>query len=91
VIYDLCGQAKLPWWVELPLAAVSYAVLHQFASTSGEKPADIHGLGTFVGKELYRVLAFWFQSILAASFVIGAIASVVSRHKRRTLLRQSPI
>lgn len=67
------------------LAAVSYAVLHQFASTPVEKPEDIRGLGRFVGNELYRVLAFWFQYILPAGFVIGAVVSAISRHKRKEL------
>ncbi|MCU0586407.1 MAG: restriction endonuclease [Desulfobacterales bacterium] len=80
--------AKLPWWVALLLAVISYAVLHTLASVVVEKPVGLGGLGGFAGRELLRVLVSFFQYILPVGFVIGAVVSAISRFRRRTLLSE---
>ncbi len=78
--------AKLPWWMALLLAVVSYAMLHAFASVTVDKPPGLEGLGAFGGRELLRVLASFGQCILPAAFVIGAVVSAVARIRRKNLL-----
>ena len=83
------ATSKLPWWVGLALAAVSYFVLHAIASTPIGTAADLKQLGESVGRQVYTTLAFYFQYILPALFVIGAILSAIGRRKRKSLFVQA--
>lgn len=76
----------LPWWAGLPLAVVSYFVLHWYANqplpvTEG----GVDALFAAVLPGFIRALATFGQIILPAVFLVGAIISALNAHKRKKL------
>lgn len=74
--------ARLPWWLSLVLALVSYLALHHWAMRTEAPPTNLTALGAFEGRQLYRVLAMGFQYIVPFAFVLGAIVSAIQQHHR---------
>jgi restriction system protein len=77
--------ATLPWWIGLLLALASYVGLHYVASLTMAPPKDLQQLSQGVGKQVAIGLATVLQYVLPLVFVIGAIASVFARRKRKAL------
>lgn len=77
--------ARLPWWVGVVLAVVAYGVFHSLAAQSNVAPTDLKDMGAFAGKELWRVLASFFQYIVPVAFLIGAGVSAVRAARARKL------
>lgn len=77
--------ARLPWWAGVMLAVVAYGVFHSLATQSNVVPTDLKGMGAFAGKELWRVLASFFQYIVPVAFLVGAGVSAVRAARARRL------
>lgn len=78
--------ARLPWWAGLGLAVLSYLVLHALAASPipmAQTPQDI---GQLAVRGLWRGFAYAGQFILPFLCAMGALASVLRRRQRRTLL-----
>lgn len=77
--------ALLPWWVSLPLALISYLSLHSIATTPIPTLANPAELGSQLPGMMFRGLAAPAQYLLPAALLIGAIASVFGRMRRKKL------
>jgi restriction system protein len=83
---DLIGvAAMLPWWLSVIVGAISYLVLHHYATMENVQPADVKDLGGFAGRELYKTLAMFGQYIVPAAFGFGALVSVIGRLRSRRI------
>ena len=76
--------AKLPWYVGVVLALISYIGLHTYASKAFPITTGQDLTQAARGGMLYA-LATLFQYILPALFVLGAIVSLISRFQRKSL------
>lgn len=75
--------SKLPWWVGVVLAILSYTALHSIASqpppsTSGDLSTSVRGTAVIA-------LAGLCQYVLPMVFGFGAIVSFVASWRRRTV------
>jgi len=75
--------SKLPWWVGMLLAVISYAGLHTLAATS--MPSSSGGLSSAMKSGLIHTLANLGQYVLPALFSIGAVFSLFMSIKRKKL------
>ena len=76
--------AKLPWWVGVSLAAISYLGFHLLASQpDAPAPQNPVGLGEFSRAQLFRTLATFLQYVLPVAFLFGAAGSRISRGRKR--------
>jgi restriction system protein len=78
----LDAAGAFPWWLALILAAASYLVLHQFTTIT---PAYSFRASSM---PLVKTLAYYFQYIVPAVFVLSAVLSLLGR--RRSKLRAEP-
>ena len=79
--------ARLPWWVGIGAAVVSYLVLHSFAGGGAVEPPPQPGqMGVWVAKGFVKALAYHGQYLLPIIFVAGAVASAWGKRKRQTLV-----
>jgi restriction system protein len=85
VLFELA--ALLPWWVDLPLAGGSFAWLHRLAERSPRPGSGtLDDAGDQFTSTLVWALALGGQFFIPAVFVAGAVASVLSRRRRRQLV-----
>lgn len=77
--------ALLPWWLTLPLALIAYLWLHSIAISPIPTVANPADFGSNMSGMMLRGLAVPAQYLLPAALVIGAIASVVARMRRKKL------
>lgn len=84
---DLIGIAgKLPWWVSVALAVVSYLVLHAVASRPMTPASVAPGqLGAAAASGMATGFAKFFQYVLPAAFGIGAIVSAIGATRDKKL------
>ncbi|MDH3694831.1 MAG: restriction endonuclease [Gammaproteobacteria bacterium] len=83
---DLIKTAsKLPWWLALILALLAYLWLHPIAISPIVPSSGLNELGGALTKTLFRSLATFGQYLLPLVFVIGAIISLVTKYRRKTL------
>ena len=75
--------ARLPWWVGILLAVVSYLLLHAYV-TSEAQSIDLRD-GRGMAGSLFKTIAAIGQYILPAVFVLGAIGSLIKRQKQKHL------
>jgi restriction system protein len=79
--------SKLPWWVGMSLAVVSYVVLHWFANkslpTTGAKGAEAIYAVALPG--MLRGFASFGQVVLPIVFLLGTFVSVFNGYKRKKL------
>lgn len=77
--------SRLPWWVGVALAGLSYLVLHAFATSPVAvlKPDDLGGMMTGA---VFRGLATVAQYGVAVVCLFGAVVSVWRRRQRRELV-----
>lgn len=79
-------SSKLPWWVCLLLALISYIVLHSFATRPMIPPATEPGqLGAVAVHGLITTMAMFGQYIMAFAFCIAAIMSAVTTFRQKKL------
>jgi len=67
--------AKLPWWLGIVLAGLSYAGLHWYAGTPVTTTADPTKMFDVVGPTMWRTLAMFGQYVVPAVLVLGACVS----------------
>ncbi|MAX91013.1 MAG: restriction endonuclease [Pseudomonas sp.] len=77
--------AMLPWWITLPLALIAYLWLHSIATSPIPTLANPADLGSHMPGMMLRALAVPAQYFLPAALVIGAIASIFGRMRRKKL------
>jgi len=86
VVEDLFDiTAKLPWYVGVVLAVVSYAGLHYLATGEVAKPTKVGEMSGAAGSTLVRTFAMFMQYALPVVFLLGAAASAIARVKRGRL------
>jgi restriction system protein len=80
--------AKLPWWLGVALAVVSFLVLHAIASQEIAAPGSTADIGTFAAKGLYRSMAWFLQFVVPPLCLVGALVSFIGKRKRTQLVTQ---
>lgn len=76
---------RLPWWVGLGLAVVSYLVLHHLAENQPPVMQRPDQLGEFVQGSLIRALASAGQYVIPLLCLLGAAASAIRRVRGQRL------
>ncbi|MFG3451337.1 restriction endonuclease [Stutzerimonas stutzeri] len=77
--------ALLPWWITLPLALIAYLWLHSIAISPIPTLANPAEFNSQLPGMMLRGLAAPAQYLLPAALVIGAIASIFGRMRRKKL------
>lgn len=80
--------SKLPWWVGVVLAVVTYVWLHSVATSEVNTVVQPGKLSEVVGQTLYKTLASVGQYLLPIAFLVGAAVSAYGRYKRQALHEQ---
>ncbi|QIB51791.1 restriction endonuclease [Pseudomonas sp. OIL-1] len=80
--------SRLSWWVSLLIGFVSWLILNPVASSpviipTGVKPGDMSGV---MLSQLWHTFAMIGQYLIPFTCLIGAIGSLVGRHRRKALL-----
>ncbi|MFZ6049550.1 hypothetical protein ACFW0H_25930 [Pseudomonas sp. CR3202] len=84
---DLISLASLlPWWLSLLIAAVSWFLLHGYASSPPPTAVNPSQMASAMSGAAFRGLAMVGQYFIPFAFVCGAIGSVVGRAKRKRLI-----
>jgi restriction system protein len=83
--------AKSPWWVGVVLAAVFYLWLHHYAAAEVVKTTTPGAIGGAVVSQVFRSLALVGQYLLPAVFLLGALASAISRAKNKPVSISEPL
>ena len=86
-LFDI--TALLPWWVGVVLAALAYLLCHYFAIAEIASPIGGKGNGEFAVKQITKSVANIAQYGLPIVFLGGAVASVLGRRRRKTLLARA--
>nr|WP_309476969.1 hypothetical protein [Trinickia acidisoli] len=81
--------AKLPWWLSVILAAVTYAVLHRFATAGVSTNVAMAQVGQMVVHQMIKVLATFGQYLIPLALLAGAAASYFGRRKRVRLVHDA--
>lgn len=81
--------SRLPWWLGIILAVLSYLLLHPFAEAPSAPPTDMHALGGAMTGQIYRTLAMFGQYLLPAIFLTGAAGSAVKAYRNRKLFAEA--
>jgi hypothetical protein len=78
-------SARLPWWVGVSLAIISYLILHNIATAPEVKPSNLvpGQLGAFAVGKLKRTLALFGQYIVPFAFSLGAFLSLIRKSKNQ--------
>ena len=79
-------MSKLPWWVGVALALVSYVVLHLMASRPMQATAVTPGqMGNVAVRSLTTTFAMFGQYVLPFAFGLGAFLSAVAAARQKKL------
>lgn len=76
---------KLPWWVGVIAAAITFAIFHFGASTELPKITGTHGLGNAVVEQVWITLASVLQWLVPFALLVGAAASAIKQRERGAL------
>ena len=82
----LAIAAKLPWWVSVGMAVVSYLVLHAIAGQDIGTAKSTTEIGAVAARGFFRTLAAFGQFVVPLLFVLGAVVSVLGQRKRTQLI-----
>ncbi|MDD2468045.1 MAG: hypothetical protein PHI97_29045 [Desulfobulbus sp.] len=77
-------MSRIPWWLNIILAAIAYATLHQIAITFDD-PApqlEVGQLGAFAMDKFKSVLALFGQFVLPFGFLLAGLIGLVKKFKR---------
>lgn len=78
-VIDLAS--RVPWRIGVVLAAVAYLVLHALATREIAPATDLRAMGNMAAAQLFKTFAFFGQYFLPGALLIGALISVMKRHK----------
>jgi restriction system protein len=81
----IMATSKLPWWVCIVFALLSYLVLHAIASRPAVHITGPGQMGEAVTKSMITTLALFGQMIIPIAFVIGAIISGFNAIRQKKL------
>lgn len=82
--------SRLPWWLGIILAVLSYLILHPFAVAPIAPPSNMHAMGEAMAGQIYRTAAMFGQYLLPAIFLFGAVWSAVKAYRNRRLFAETP-
>ncbi|MBE0623185.1 MAG: DUF2034 domain-containing protein [Burkholderiales bacterium] len=74
--------ARLPWWVGVLLALLSYVGMHSLAGMAITPPKGFQGLGSSIVQNVAKTFGMFAQFVLPVLFLIGAGISAFRRPKR---------
>lgn len=80
--------ARLPWWVGVLLAVLSYLLLHRIAESPMTATAQPGQMGTFATQAMGRSLAGFGQYVVPLICLAGAAMSAWRRRERRQLVAE---
>jgi restriction system protein len=84
--------SKLPWWIGVVLALISYFYLHHVATQTvaiATSPTNINSVLDASVSQAWKAIAGIFQYLLPFSFLIGAAISAYKNTKRDKPKQQS--
>ena len=77
-------MAMLPWWLNLPLAGLSYLWLHPVSLRIYTAKPGFEHMQEMVVHQAITVAAMFGQVILPAAFVLAAVLNIAQRLKARS-------
>ncbi|HEC27156.1 MAG TPA: restriction endonuclease [Gammaproteobacteria bacterium] len=84
--------SKLPWWVGVLLAVISYVALHQYSISEVSKISLQNHQFDGVRDQLLHTFAYFGQYLLPMIFLAGSILSAINTKRKQKLLdKQSGI
>ncbi|ROH86413.1 restriction endonuclease [Stagnimonas aquatica] len=82
-------SSRLPWWLGVLLAAISYFALHRYATVQPAAPTDMAQMGAYAGQQMWRTMAFFGQYLLPAAFGFGAVIAAIKAFQSRKRYEQT--
>ena len=83
---DLIGiAAKLPWWIGVLLALLSFVGMHALAGMEIAGPLGFQSVGNTYIQSAAKTFGMFAQYLLPVAFLIGAAISAFLQPKRRSL------
>lgn len=79
--------AKLPWWVSMSLALVTFLVFRHFAGAEVELAGSLEGMGAMVRSSLIKTATTFLQYLVPAAFLLGAILAMARQARSNRLLQ----
>ena len=87
---DLFGiAAALPWWAGVALAIISYFIIHPYAVAEVPTALATKQVGQIVTGQLIKSMALYGQYVVPFILLVGALASILGRKKRESLVRDA--
>ncbi len=83
--------SRLPWWLGIILAVMSYLILHPFAEAPIVPSGDLREMGGAVAGQIYRTVATFGQYLLPVIFLMGAVGSAWKAHHNRRLFAEAKL
>lgn len=80
--------SRLPWWLSVFLALLSWYWLYGYATSSQPPLTDASQFSGHMISAVFRAWATAFQYIIPATCILGALASIFGRIRRRKLLAE---
>jgi restriction system protein len=79
-------SSRIPIWVSLLLAVVSYLVIHQFADVS-QNSITYNEAGRLEGvfSQLIKSIAVFLQYVIPAAFLFGILIRMVKKVKKKQM------
>ena len=75
--------AKLPWWIGILLAFISFIILNNIANMDVAPPTDLKNMTTPLMGQMFKTFAMFGQIILPIGFGFGALLSFIKQFKQR--------
>lgn len=75
----------LPWWLDVGMAAASFFVLRHVAEATSLATSPSATMGDAITSTIWSTLAMVGQFLVPLVFLIGAVASILGRARRREL------
>src|SRR5258708_5992181 len=79
----LAITAKLPWWVGIALAILSYFSLHTYVANRSIMIRSVKDISAALSTQTFVGVASMLQYVLPLIFIAGAVAPPFMRAKRR--------
>jgi restriction system protein len=77
--------SKLPWWISILLAIISYFIFNHLAIAHNQPFTDMKHIGQFAGNQLIFPLALFGKFVVPLIFTVGSIVSFFNGLKRKRL------
>lgn len=73
--------SRLPWWIGMVLAGMSYIILHHYAGMEVPVPTPNLGWNPMIEKQMYKTFAYFGQYLLSVAFLFGALISAMKQFR----------